>query len=90
MLPITGAHLFGILGFFVVLGAFMVTIKTLGSIEILFSRLEYLLFREFELVKEKEKIKSSIIQRREKEKQKEQKRRAEMDPLLHIPYEVKK
>jgi sensor histidine kinase YesM len=84
------AQIFAIMGFTVIFVAFLVISKTLGSIGILLLRLEYLLGREFELVLEKEKIKQKILQMQAKEEEKQKQREEALDPLMKIPYAVKK
>ena len=70
--------------------SFLVISKTLGGIGIGLLRLEYLLGRELELVREKERVKKQIRDAQNKDEEKRRMREAENDPLLYIPYQVKK
>ena len=83
-------QIFSIFGFAIVLIAFLVITKTLGSIGISLLRMEYLLTREYELVEEKEKIKKEIMERQHKDEGLRKRREEEVDPLLNMPYTIKK
>jgi hypothetical protein len=74
-----------------VLVALLVITKTMNSIGIMLLRMEYLLSREFELVKEKEEIKKKIAEKQSEADQRyAQRHGAADDPLLRIPYMMKK
>jgi hypothetical protein len=83
-------QLYAFFGLVVVLIAFLVITKTLGGIGVILLRMEYLLSREYELVLEKEKIKQNILKRQQDEEDRKRKRDEELDPLVKIPYTVKK
>lgn len=83
-------QIFSIFGFAIVLIAFLVITKTLGSIGISLLRMEYLLTREYELVEEKEKIKKEIMERQKKDEGLRKRREEEVDPLLNVPDTIKK
>jgi len=83
-------QIFAIAGFFLVLGAFLLVARTLGNMGISLLRLEYLLNREYELVREKERIKRTMKERQERDKTLKDRREQELDPLMKIPYEIKK
>ncbi|MFH0920256.1 MAG: hypothetical protein V1913_07820 [Fibrobacterota bacterium] len=83
-------QLYAFFGLAVVLVAFLVIVKTLGGLGGILLRMEYLLSREYELVMEKEKIKQTILRRQQEEEDRKRKREEELDPLVKIPYSVKK
>jgi hypothetical protein len=83
-------QLYALFGLVVVLIAFLVIVKTLGGLGVILLRMEYLLSREYELVLEKEKIKQNILKRQQDEEDRKRKRDEELDPLVKIPYTVKK
>lgn len=83
-------QVYAFLGLAIVLVAFLVITKTLGGIGVLLLRMEYLLSREYELVQEKEKIKQTILKRQQEEEERKKRRDEELDPLVRVPYAVKK
>lgn len=82
--------IYALFGLALVLVAFLIITKTLGGIGVLLLRMEYLLSREYELVLEKEKIKQTILKRQQEEEERKRRREEELDPLVKIPYAVKK
>jgi len=74
----------------IVLIAFLVIVKTINTIGIAFLRMEYLLKRELELVRERERIKQEIYRQQRIEDDRRRKLEEESDPLLRVPYVVGK
>ena len=83
-------QLYALFGLAIVGVAFLVIVKTLGGIGVVLLRMEYLLSREYDLVMEKEKIKQTILKRQQEDEERKRKRDEELDPLVKIPYTVKK
>ncbi len=83
-------HILAITGFAVVFGAFLVISRTLNSMGLLFLRMEYLLRRELELLKEREQVKLKILKEQLTEEERRRRIEAESDPLLKIPFKTKK
>jgi hypothetical protein len=83
-------QVYAVFGLAVVIVAFLVIVKTLGGIGVILLRMEYLLSREYELVMEKEKIKQVIVKRQQEDEDRKRKREEDLDPLVKIPYTVKK
>ncbi|OGS36139.1 MAG: hypothetical protein A2293_04455 [Elusimicrobia bacterium RIFOXYB2_FULL_49_7] len=91
MAPVSSvAVLFSIGCFLIILVFFLVIVKTLNGVGIALLRLEYLLNRELSLVSERERIKKQIMSQQAKEEEDRRKRETDVDPLLKIPYAVKK
>jgi hypothetical protein len=84
------AVLFALGSFAVCLIAFMVIVKTLGAVGISLLRLEYLLSRELALVTEREQIKKEIMDKQARDEESRKRRDEEMDPLLKMPFSIKK
>ncbi len=77
-------------GFAVVFIFFLIITRTLNGVGILFLRMEYLLKRELELLKERELVKIKILKEQLEDEERRRRIEAESDPLLKIPYKVKK
>jgi len=77
-------------GLCIIFISFMVIVKTVNGIGINLLRMEYLLKRELELVRERERIKAEIM--RQQQLDEERRRNMEDDPdgLVNIASSVKK
>lgn len=82
-------HILAFFGLVVVFGAFLVITRTLNGMGQLFLRVEYLLRRELELLKEREKVKMKILKEQLVEEERRRRIEAESDPLLKIPFKKK-
>jgi len=76
--------------FAVVFVFFLVITRTLNGIGIFLLRMEYLLKRELELLKERELVKLKILKEQLEDEERKRRIEAESDPLLKIPYKAKK
>ncbi|MBL8027590.1 MAG: hypothetical protein JNL74_14310 [Fibrobacteres bacterium] len=83
-------HILAVAGFIVVFGAFLVISRTLNGMGMLLLRMEYLLKRELELLKEREKVKLKILREQLVDEERRRKIEEESDPLLKIPFKPKK
>lgn len=82
--------IFATFGLCIILIAFMVITKTMGNIGISLLRMEYLLKRELELVKERERIKAEIMRQQMLEDERRRRLEEESDNLAAVPSAVKK
>ena len=81
---------FAAFGLGIILVSFMVVAKTINTIGISLLRMEYLLKRELELVKERERIKAEIMRQQQMEEDRRRKMEEESDGMGAIPSAVKK
>jgi hypothetical protein len=82
--------IFAGIGLCIILIAFMVITKTINTIGISLLRMEYLLKRELELVKERERIKADIMRQQRMEEDRRRKMEEESEGIGNIPSAVKK
>ncbi len=78
------------LGLCIIFISFMVIVKTVNSIGINLLRMEYLLKRELELVKERERIKAEIMRQQQLDEERRKNMEDDPDGLVNIASSVKK
>ena len=81
---------FAAFGLGIILVAFMVIAKTINNIGISLLRMEYLLKRELELVKERERIKADILRQQQSEEERRRRSEDESEGMAKLPSAVKK
>jgi len=81
---------FALSGLAVILISFLVIAKTVNNIGISLLRMEYLLKRELELVKERERIKAEILKQQKTEEERRRRMEDEPEGMGNLPSSVKK
>jgi hypothetical protein len=81
---------FALSGLAVILISFLVISKTINNIGISLLRMEYLLRRELELVKERERIKADILKQQKTEEERRRRMEEEPEGMSNLPSSVKK
>lgn len=82
---LTVFHVLALFGVAIVFIGFLVIVKTVNTISICLLRMEYLLRRELELVRERERIKQEILRQQQAEESRRRKLEEESDPLMRMP-----